>query len=370
MGYEYKNITSDQLWNNIFPEKDISNKGILQSIVNPMKIILFGNGLTVRHDPNFKNDQILSNFYHTLEKQDLSKHREANNAKIMILNILPMGIESVENILFHIRITKDTLERIGIILPENWKLCKLHKVISDSYKLFIQDALIANKNHHIKGMGKWLQRFNGIFSLNYDTFSNTSLMKECNNSCCDFFTDLKGDTEKLFFENEKYKHFILDSKKSYFFNLHGSLFHQIHKGITFKHSIIYEDSNKNYKNVNEVEPCIIGGDGKYKKKCIEKSEYLTFCFDQFTKVLQNDKKKDVLIFGASLSDKDSHLVEVIKNINNASIYFSHREKDHLKIATEKRNLYHHINDHQKSKAFFVYTPDDSLPFESIDKINN
>ncbi len=366
----YNSISNEHLWNRVFPERDLSKDYILPG--TPIKIILFGNGLTLRFDRNFLNKTIVSYSMKTVFEKEFSE-KFGTDIQYIILKTLESGITSFEEIFFKLGTASKALSRLGFIPKQNnYDLEVIMKAIKHILIIHINGIMRNPKILNFSQIRNWYLRFNGIFTLNYDIYTNLALEDDFRSKLCyNFFEEPKRNKGNPRFqkENNKNRLFSVKNKNCSFFNLHGSLLHSLKdKHTYYKRTDQYLE--KDMLIDSTAETCVIGGDGDSKREYISKNDYLAFCFDQFSTVLQNDYKKDILIFGAGLTSYDSHIVDELKKANNAKIYFQHMEADELEISDEKRNLYHYINDRGNSEAFFVYIPRDrGLPFESSTNSN-
>lgn len=155
----------------------------------------------------------------------------------------------------------------------------------------------------IKLVAEQIRQFDQIFTTNYDLFLYYLILES--KKFGDFFY-------MPFFEDERFKRFNTGDiyNKNHIYYLHGALFifDKSVETIKIKRNenwlievITREISKDNY-------PLFISeGTSKTKLKGIQSNNYLTYCFRE----LKENKNKNLVIYGQSLSDQDLHIAQAI-----------------------------------------------------------
>lgn len=157
--------------------------------------------------------------------------------------------------------------------------------------------------NQIKSVAEQVRNFDQIFTTNYDLFLYYLVLES--NKFGDFFY-------MPFFEDDRFKRFKNGDifKKNHIYYLHGALFifDKSVETIKIKRNenwlievITKEISKDNY-------PLFISeGTWETKLKGIQSNNYLTYCFRE----LKENKNKNLVIYGQSLSNQDLHIANVI-----------------------------------------------------------
>ncbi|AEL27388.1 DUF4917 family protein [Cyclobacterium marinum] len=164
----------------------------------------------------------------------------------------------------------------------------------------------------IKLVSNQINNFNQIFTTNYDLFLYYLILESKKFGDYFYMPFIEDRRFKLFNPGDKYK-------ENHVYYLHGSLliFEKPVETIKIKRNenwlikvITDEISKDNY-------PLFISeGTSEMKLKSIQSNNYLTYCFRE----LKENKNKNIVIYGQSLSDQDSHIVkEIDKNYDKIAI---------------------------------------------------
>lgn len=242
-------------------------------------------------------------------------------------------------------------ERIQEILIDAKRVNKLfgmtenNRRINDAIELLKNGLIESIRNNHptysqinqnqLQQLSIQLNNFGNIFTLNYDLFLYHIIMQMKDESkkqnkeapYSDYFWDEY---------DEQFMHFMdyddLHDKHVYY--LHGALFLFKIPPDTFK----LRRGDKPKELVAMIRDVITKGkmplfvsEGKYKEKleAIERSNYLSFCYENLEK-----SENQLVIFGSSLSWQDAHIADAINYKKNKrelaiSIHVGNKSKDEL-----------------------------------------
>ena len=209
------------------------------------------------------------------------------------------------------------------------------------------------KIDQIKLVAKQIKEFDQIFTTNYDLFLYYLILES--KKFGDYFY-------MPFFEDERFKRFNTGDifKSNHIYYLHGALF-VFNKSVdTIKikrdenwliEVITKEISKDNY-------PLFISeGTSEMKLKSIQSNNYLTYCFRE----LKENKNKNLVIYGQSLSDQDLHIVKAIDE-NYDKVAFSIRISEN-KTMNELKSEMNRIRSILKNTEVEFYDSSTLFEFE-------
>jgi hypothetical protein len=163
--------------------------------------------------------------------------------------------------------------------------------------------------HHIRHE---LRHYRWVFSTNYDLLVYWAIMSEqSGKDFRDYFwaTGCSFDNTDTMIRNPS------DTRVLY---LHGAL-HLKRDPISWSTSKLVNDGARNILGRLDVPLFITEGSANDKRSSIRKSDYLSFAYQQLSAY-----KDSLVIFGHSLGDSDSHLIEAIKKNMPSKIAISIR----------------------------------------------
>ncbi|MBT2736212.1 DUF4917 family protein [Bacillus sp. ISL-7] len=262
--------------------------------------LLFGNGLSISINQNFSyqtllaecqsledenHERVLSdddlNFFEQFETIDFERVLYALNTSKIVNNIVGLETGEIEKRYENI---KNALVKVVRKVHPSWD------EFEDSKFLFLNE---------------YLQKFQGIFTTNYDLILYWSLMRNIE-PFIDFFFQGEFDTTNV--DNW--------SRRIPFYFLHGSLHLFREKGVTKKlraNGLSILD-RFDQTMVRGRTPLFVS-EGTYTQKLqsITTNDYLNFCFYQLKGI-----EKNITIFGHSLSENDKHIADAINNNPNVT----------------------------------------------------
>lgn len=271
------NVEGIRQWNVI--EKTFSNGPLL-----------LGNGFSL----NFSTRLLYRNLYEKYiencpkDVRSLFDEFKSNNFEIILEHL-----ESTERVCKALHVNQERVTRNKNAIKQGLieSINRIHPT-PDEIKLE-QLQLVADQ----------IRKFDQIFTTNYDLFLYYIILES--NKFGDYFYF-------NFFEDESFKLFNAGDKDNshHIYYLHGALFlfERSINTIKIKRNdnwlievITKEISNDNY-------PLFISeGTSEMKLKAIQSNNYLTYCF----RALKENKKKNIVVFGQSLSNQDLHIVKEI-----------------------------------------------------------
>lgn len=253
--------------------------------------ILLGNGFSL-------------NFSDTLKYKSLYDHFESVASEYAKSLFTEFDTNNFEMILQHVESTHKVLSTLG----EN--TAKIEKL-----KLEIRTGLIdsINKIHptpeHIDQsmialVAEQFKNFSDIYTTNYDLFLYYIILNANKFGDYFYFKFYNDESFNLFNPGDKdFKHHI--------YYLHGALFLYENGLETIK--IKKDDNSWLISKINEQisqsnYPLFISeGSWNSKSKSIQSNSYLQYCFSNF----QNNKDRELVVFGQSLSEQDKHIAKAI-----------------------------------------------------------
>jgi Domain of unknown function (DUF4917) len=313
------------------------------SVENPLTILLYGNGLTMRYHPGFSNNSIINNAIHFV---DINYNRPGNEKLITLFDLL--GRETFEDILYKLNVSAEVVQITDNYNPNNYSstLNEWYDVASNVIQISILemiDKYDPNKNPEI---ANFIINFDRVFSLCYDPFVYWSLIDHQNISN-DRFGDLFERIDNVCVYPHKYKPYMESQLgRTILYNLHGSMWHYLER-VSNKYCKAIYDHKKVISNLKadflksendrlQLTKCVLGGDSNYKIDQISNNNYLKDCYNQFSTLLFSEIPKKVLVLGACLSTKDKHIADLIKNCKNTDLYITF-------VDNAISNEYHSIN---------------------------
>ena len=268
-------------------------------------------------EDQFKNSSILLGNGFSINFSDTLRYRNLYDSFIQNCSIESKSLfskfqtQNFEKVLESIEIAKSVCETLKIDI-------KFFKEIKSEIRQGLIDSINQIHPRHddvdyelVSKIAEQFKSYNQIFTTNYDLFLYYIIIE----------TQKFGD--HMFNQyNSKYNHFGEpdQNRTNHIYFLHGALFFFESGLTTFKIKrpingwlldvITEEISNNNY-------PLFISeGKSDTKMKAIQSNAYLSFCFDKLSKI----DDKALVIYGQSLNEQDSHLIEVIdKNYDRIAI---------------------------------------------------
>ncbi len=273
--------------------------------------ILIGNGFSINFDERFRYTNLFQKFIDSLKtpnEQELYQSFETSNFELIMSQLLTaksinekFGINS-EKIDNSIDILKEgLLESLSNSHPQSYE-------ISSNLFDYLSEQFID---------------FATIYTLNYDLILYHIILKIKDKNKNIDKTKVFGDHFK--YNNRKTLIFNGDREdvtKSIYY-LHGSLFIftknlEIFKLTSFIEGSNFIDTIRSTIEGNIIPIIITEGSAENKLKAIKSNYYLTHCYIKLI-----NSSNPLLIYGASLSEADIHIVDAI-NKTDRSIIFSIR----------------------------------------------
>jgi hypothetical protein len=252
--------------------------------------LLLGNGFSL----NFSSRLLYRNLYEKYiencseDAKKLFKEFKSTNFEIILEHL-----ESTERVCSALEIEQQRISRNKDLIKQGLidSINRIHPT-PDEIKI-----------DQIKLVAEQIKEFEQIFTTNYDLFLYYLILES--KKFGDYFY-------MPFFEDERFKRFKTGDvfNKNHIYYLHGALFvfEKSVETIKIKRDenwlievITKEISKDNY-------PLFISeGTSEMKLKGIQSNNYLTYCFRE----LKENKNKNLVIYGQSLSDQDLHIVKAI-----------------------------------------------------------
>lgn len=256
--------------------------------------ILIGNGFSINISKKFEYKFMYKKGREFLKQtSDIFKKIKTYNYETALWNILN---------------SKNVVEAAGEKFPK--KLDEYYEKIQDAliktvHKIHI-DIISENAAKEICG---YLKHYKNIYTTNYDVIIYWSINKD-QNAFCDLFRKIDG--ELVFDKSVKSK----NSERNILYFLHGGLhLYKKSRWETIKTPGQPKTSVlgyfENHKNSGIAPLFVTEGNSETKLKNIKDSEYLEFCFDEFS----NDDGP-LVILGHSLNDSDMHILKKIPHEKN------------------------------------------------------
>ncbi|MDO6739473.1 DUF4917 family protein [Wenyingzhuangia sp. 2_MG-2023] len=277
-----------------FTTEQLNAEGIRQwdwiKVQFPDCPLLLGNGFSL----NFSSRLLYRNLYEKYiencpeDAKKLFKEFKSTNFEIILEHL-----ESTERVCSALEIEQQRISKNKDLIKQGLidSINRIHPT-PDEIKL-----------DQIKLVAEQIKEFEQIFTTNYDLFLYYLILES--KKFGDYFY-------MPFFEDERFKRFKTGDvfKKNHIYYLHGALFvfEKSVETIKIKRNenwlievITKEISKDNY-------PLFISeGTSEMKLKGIQSNNYLTYCFRE----LKENKNKNLVIYGQSLSDQDLHIVKAI-----------------------------------------------------------
>lgn len=299
--------------------------------------VLIGNGLSIRINENYRYDNLVSKIQ---EKCSDSLYSVMNNLDEKNIEKLLLLLESSIHICDLCDINPRKIHDLKKELRNEF-LSVVHELHPDSHEF---------NNLIYSGVGDELDNFGDIFTTNYDFTLYYLILKFT--SHWDGFGNSEYDDFKVY---TKFRHF--DQK--YIFYLHGNLLLFENGNDTFK--ITSGKSDYGILEMIDVQvkkdnfPLIVAeGRSESKEMAIKENKYLELCFHYFT----GHKSDELVIFGHSLGETDSHIIDAI-NSNFARVYYGLYDK-----SESERNLIKSKLDDVEITFFdsnIILNPEDYIP---------
>ncbi len=286
--------------------------------------LLLGNGFSLNLAGHFNYESLFKDFLSRLTENERKTFKSFGTNHFELIQEILINAKNVNKIF---KITVDSR-------------------IEDALELLRNGLITSIQNNHprsnqidwnqLESLSKQLTNFGDIFTLNYDLFlyhiilqmKDKSIEEGRYPSYSDFFW---GDYDERF---KKFMDYDIRHEKHVYY-LHGTLFIFKLPPDTCK-LIRGDDSAELVEMIREVivrrgvMPLFVS-EGRYKEKlkAIERSNYLSFCYESFEK-----SKEKLVIFGSSLSEQDAHIAIAINYKKNKrelamSIHIGNKSKDEL-----------------------------------------
>ncbi|MCK5744545.1 MAG: DUF4917 family protein [Caldisericia bacterium] len=346
------------------------------SVENPLTILLYGNGLSVRYWESFKNEKISEMVVVLLGMILKSNKNSGNIVFIRIIETLKAIVQKYSTISFentfdalntfinmstiiNNTISEDNArEEIDFVNSINVKLYRslLTLMFGSSILLCSYES---SKNTH-KNIRSLICNFDRVFTLCYDPLIYWSLInnKNTKQSICDLFY---GDSLSI----NMYKDWENTCTRTILYNLHGSVWHYLNEQNKYCIQTGEPDDKKMKEITNKLQnesmqkisnnlpgsmnldnnritsyiDCVMEGSSEKKLLQIKKNTYLQHCYKIFDKIITNNIPTKILLIGVGLTEKDNHIVDIIKNAKNADIYITFLEG--TRISDEYYNIWKH-----------------------------
>ena len=268
--------------------------------------LLLGNGFSLNITGHFNYDSLFQEFLRNCEpsKRHIFRSFGTNNFEI------------IQEILINAK-------RVNILLKiaTNSKIDEAIKLLKNELVISIQKTHPYSSQinwNQLSNLSTQLNIFSDIFTLNYDLFLYHIIlhMKDKSNidgrdaPYSDYFWGEYDNQFKQFMNYDDYNH-------QHVYYLHGALFLfkippetlKLKRGDAPKELIEMIGDAINYRGIMPI----FVSEGKYKEKLktIERSNYLSFCYEAL-----EQSTNDLVIFGSSLSNQDAHIVKAINHKRN------------------------------------------------------
>lgn len=304
-------------------EKDLKFENLpdYQSVLKKLngrpqpKHLLMGNGFSMAYDPNIFSYNALYNFIDELKDPVLTKLFEVINTKNfeLVMQQLDNFIEIAEAF--------DTdkeliykLKRANEILRNS-----LIDAISKLHPEHVFEVSEEKSKSCFNFLNEFLNKEGKVFTTNYDLLLYWVLMRNESKLVNDGFgKELLNPKETSRGEDQEWSELYWgkNKDKQSIFYVHGTL-PIFDTGIEIEKEI-YKDRNYLLKNIkkrldNKDYPIFVtAGNGNEKLEHIMHNRYLTFCYEQLSKITGS-----LITFGFNFGDYDEH---IIKALNKAAKY--------------------------------------------------
>ncbi len=298
--------------------------------------LLLGNGFSMAYDHKRFS-------FTTLLESAITEGIISENSEIykVFQKLETADFESV------MRILEDSEKIVGIyggekelqekIMEDNKKLKEyLVKIITNNHPEKSTSLTIEEKESCIS----FLKNFSGIYTLNYDLLLYWATMQEQHANLVDGF----GNNEES--EHEGYVVYGGKAYKMNIFYLHGAL-HYFDAGdeIIKKTYVNTErplvEQIRSSLDENKYPIFISEGNSEQKMTKIMHSAYLIHCYKSLRGIGSKKKKESsIVMFGVSLKENDSHILDAILKSNLKNIYIGVSSRDavsHIEAKVEEHN---------------------------------
>ena len=290
------------------------------------------NGFSINVENKFCYDSIIqilkSNISHGYKEdfEKVQKSLKTTNIEYLLSNLIKL-----------INLGKD----LAIINDES--LEKMRKLYQLSQEGLIKAITDTNPKYTELNINKLIKitdeinKFNNIFTLNYDTLLYHIIMlhndkyekDETEFKFSDYFRYV--DSNLVFYEcaeSPEYK---------YVYYLHGALF--LYKSLNGNYTKVKADESSPLLDVissriseNKFPIFVCEGETDDKKRYIMEDHYLSFCLRKFK------TEGSIVVYGMSFCDSDSHIIEILKQYKSkiAISIFKGNKADKMLIDEKKR----------------------------------
>lgn len=312
---------------------------------NREKHLLLGNGFSMAYDQEIFSYNALYDFIEKLDDPTLSKLFKVVNTKNFeqVMRQLDNFIEMAEAFDDKGKLT-EALQNANELLQQS-----LIEAVSSMHPEHVFElteeksaACYAFLNEYIGNNGK-------LFSTNYDLLLYWVLMRNNSSHSIDGFgrellnpKDLKKGAEPEFGE----LHWGKNKEEQSVFHVHGTLPFfdtelEIEKEVYTGESYLLENIKERMER-KEYPIFVTAGDGEEKLKQIYRNRYLTYCYENLSKI-----QGSLISFGFNFGEYDEHIIDAINKAAKygaqsgeklMSIYvgvFSERGLEHIKSIQHK-----------------------------------
>jgi len=292
-------------------EKELKELGVVNWSVPAKDFekadLLLGNGFSLNLKGHFDYKSLFEEFIESCEPSTRKIFRSLGTNNFELIQESLISTKRV-NKLFSIKDNENKIDDAISSLKNG-----LIKSVRKNHPLASQ----IDFNHQLHNLSLQLNDFGDIFTLNYDLFLYHIIMQMKKESdkrnedapYSDFFWGGElGEPFKQFMGYDEYN-------RKYVYYLHGALFLFKIPPNTFK--LKRGDSEELVSMIgdaiNNGHMPLFVSEGSYKEKlkAIERSTYLSFCYE----TLEGSINK-LVIFGSSLSNQDAHIIDAIKYRGN------------------------------------------------------
>ncbi len=315
MSQEYIEVSSEELWNEVFPKASIENKIRVDRDGKPKTAILLGAGFTNKYIPNtwgydniwdyasrfaFDNDEkdileLMDNYFKEMGNKNFERLIALSNECTDFLNLAKKP--------FKIFLNSKQILRIKEVF-----INAMHNAGIDSEKRLCN-------NTPAREIGSFLTRFDQVFTTNYDPLVYWSIMKHTNSdenryTIGDFFH--RGEYAP---ENPNFVNAVLERDKTLVSYLHGAFFNtdtdSIYKISTSPDSdeSLMKLAKKRY-GIHNIKPLIVtDGSSEQKILAIDHNRYLS---DSLSRLRRFDLDY-LCTIGFGFTPPDKHIIDSIRH---------------------------------------------------------
>ena len=322
--------------------------------------LLLGNGFSVSYDPKIFSYNALHDFVKKLDDKDLST----------ILSVIETrNFEVIMQYLDHFSALLDAFGVDPMLKKRvDAASAKLKKSLLDAVKALHPEHVFKVPEDQSKACAAFLQTFvatgGSIFSTNYDLLLYWVLMRnnlfEHIDGCG---RELMNDTGEYMKPEDQIWSDLIWGKhrtKQNVFYLHGALPFfdngvEVVKEEYTVYNYLLENISARMEN-GEYPIFVTAGDGQQKLKHIAHNQYLTFCYDRFSRA-----EGSLVTFGFGFGPYDEHIIDAINKASKRmppnklwSLYigvYSDKDKEYIEQIEGKFRCKVHIYDAKTVKVW-------------------